>query len=350
MFRVKRIFNKLRYPLISIFNLILLLIDIYKMRFLHKQNKNAYKRLLRVFYFFGGTFNPIISKILGKPKFDFEKVGLLSKLSNQELEKAESHLKKEGFVVFENILTPELCEEFIKMSLKIPGITRVMDGEKGERKSMYFDRNNPQSVRFDYSASDLVSNEIVQKLISDESIFDFAQRYLGAAPILDLVAMWWHTTFSDLADKQAAQWFHFDMERVKWIKFFFYITDVDENSGPHTFVPKTHSKFGIPSKLRRRGYVRLADSEVEEYFPVKEWKEFVGKRGTLIVEDTRGLHKGKHCKSGDRLLFQLEFTTSKFGAMLEEVNFKRSTMTPELKSIKNKYESIYSMINFLDKE
>jgi len=345
---MKKILNKLRYPLISIFNLILLIIDVAKMKFFDKQSVNAYKRLLKVFYSFGGVFNPIISKVLGKPKIRFEKVGLLAKLSNPELEAAEYQLKKEGFVVFENILTPELCEDFIKMSLKTPGITRVMDGEKGERKSMYFDRGNPQSVRFDYSASDLVSHEIVQKLISDESIFDFAQRYLGAAPILDLVAMWWHTTFSDLADKQAAQWFHFDMERVKWIKFFFYITDVDENSGPHTFVPKTHSKFGIPSRLRRRGYVRLADSEVEEYFPVTEWKEFVGKRGTLIVEDTRGLHKGKHCKSGDRLLFQLEFTTSKFGAILEEVNFKNKTITPELAIVKDKYTSIYSMINFVE--
>ena len=32
-----------------------------------------------------------------------------------------------------------------------------------------------------------------------------------------------------------------------------------------------------------------------------------------MVEDTRGLHKGKHVSRGDRLVLQLQFSNSLFG-------------------------------------
>ena len=346
---MKKLASRSKFLLRSFYNLAVLFYAVSKMKLTGIQKKNSHHILLKVFETFGGIFNPIISKILGLRKLKFDNSnGLLAKFSGTELDKAQLHLKKEGYVVFENVLTPDLCNSFIEMSQKIPGKNRIMDEEQGEARSMFFERNNPKSVRFDYSGSDLLSTNIVQELISDTSIIDFAQKYLGAAPILDLIAMWWHTTFSDLPDKQAAQWFHYDMDRVKWIKFFFYLTDVDSNSGPHTFVPKTHRRFGIPFKLRRKGYTRLSDLEVEEFLPSRNWKEFVGKRGTLIVEDTRGLHKGKHCKSGDRLLFQLEFTTSKFGAEIEELKISKNSLLPDLKIMMNKYPSIYTTVEITD--
>ena len=43
---------------------------------------------------------------------------------------------------------------------------------------------------------------------------------------------------SDKVDEHAAQMFHFDMDRPKWLKFFIYINDVNEKNGPHFFIPK----------------------------------------------------------------------------------------------------------------
>jgi hypothetical protein len=222
----------------------------------------------------------------------------------------------------------------------------MMDQGKGIVEEKFFDRNSPTSVRFDYAGSDLISNKILQQIVFDESILRFAQKYLGVAPILDLVAMWWHTTYAKSPDKEAAQWFHFDMDHLKWIKFFFYITDVDENTGPHTFVARSHKSFGIPFKLRKKGYVRLTDDEVASAYSQESFKEFVGKRGTLIVEDTRGLHKGKHCISGDRLLFQLEFTASTFGAPIEKL--KMSGATSETRELLKRYPHTFQMVEAAD--
>jgi ectoine hydroxylase-related dioxygenase (phytanoyl-CoA dioxygenase family) len=134
------------------------------------------------------------------------------------------------------------------------------------------------------------------------------------------------------------------MERIKWIKFFFYLTDVTEDTGPHVFVPTTQKAFGIPFSLRKKGYVRLSDTEVSEHYPSAIWKEFTGARGTLIVEDTRGLHKGKHCVSGDRLLFQLEFTSSAFGAELKPVQIRPSLNVPQMARALEEFPGVYSMM------
>jgi hypothetical protein len=287
-------------------------------KFLQKKNPDAHSRLLSSFYLFGGFIPLMAARWLGAPKIGFDKEGVLTKFSEKDLNLASRHLKNEGYVVFQDVLAPQLCENILMESEKIPGRTRIMDGGVEGDGRVYFNRKAPVGIRFDYESSDLISSPMLQQLIFDESILSFAQNYLGSAPILDLVAMWWHTTYSKVPDKEAAQWFHFDMDRLKWIKFFFYITDVDTNTGPHTFIARSHRSLGIPFNLRSKGYLRLTDQEVASSFKAKQYKEFTGARGTLIVEDTRGLHKGKHCISGDRLLFQLEFTASDFGVPLPE--------------------------------
>ena len=49
--------------------------------------------------------------------------------------------------------------------------------------------------------------------------------------------------------------------------------------------------------------------------------EITGPRGTIIAADTCGLHKGKLVERGSRLILQLEFTNSLFGAPYERMRF-----------------------------
>jgi hypothetical protein len=338
--------SSLKFFARSLRDTFLFLLDVVAMKVKGVNGEKAYSRLLGSFFLFGGILNLRAAKLLGKPKEEFSNVGLLARFSPREINLAARQLKSEGYVVFENVFSQELCDLILLESEKIPGKTRMMDQGKGVVEEKFFDRSSPTSVRFDYAGSDLISNKILQRVVFDESILSFAQKYLGVAPILDLVAMWWHTTFAKSPDKEAAQWFHFDMDHLKWIKFFFYITDVDENTGPHTFVARSHRSFGIPFKLRKKGYVRLTDEEVASAFSKESFKEFVGKRGTLIVEDTRGLHKGKHCISGDRLLFQLEFTASTFGAPIEKLVM--SEATSETRGLLKKYPHTFQMVEAAD--
>ena len=150
-------------------------------------------------------------------------------------------------------------------------------------------------------------------MIADQSILAVSQSFLKSKPVLDLVSMWWSTAISKEASSEVAQLFHWDMERIKFLKFFFYLTDVDHDTGPHCFVKGSNN--GFPISVRRDG--RISDEEISKAYPSENIVEITGKKGTILAVDTSGFHKGKNLKHGDRLLLQFEFSNSLFGVNSE---------------------------------
>jgi hypothetical protein len=155
---------------------------------------------------------------------------------------------------------------------------------------------------------------------------------------MDLIAMWWSAPFHGAAKSEAAQMYHFDLDRIKFLKFFFYITDVDSETGPHCYVRKSHKR--LPPSLLKEG--RLTDDEVEIGFGKENMMELGGKRGTIMAVDTRGLHKGKDLVMGKRLLFQIEFANSMFGQYYEPG--KKPSLKPEFATQFEKYKYTYQGI------
>jgi ectoine hydroxylase-related dioxygenase (phytanoyl-CoA dioxygenase family) len=152
--------------------------------------------------------------------------------------------------------------------------------------------------------------------------------------------MWWHTNFRKGPDKHAAEWFHFDMDRVKWLKVFIYLTDVGADDGPHTYIAGSHRTGAMPRHLLKKGYARLTDDEVLDHFGRDALVEFCAPRGTVILEDTRGLHKGRHVTGSPRLVLQLQFSNSLFGATNAKVRLG-ALHDPALRRLVNDAPEIY---------
>jgi hypothetical protein len=127
-----------------------------------------------------------------------------------------------------------------------------------------------------------------------------------------LVTMWWSLAVPSNQQEQsaAAQLFHFDLDRLSFLKFFVYLTDVTPLNGPHCYVAGSHRGFKN-AKLQRDG--RFSDAEIKAHYPSEE-VQIVGQKGTIFVADTKGFHKGLPLESGERLIFQIEFSNSLFGA------------------------------------
>jgi hypothetical protein len=253
-----------------------------------------------------------------------------------------ANLAERGYQVFEKCLPEAMCDRLIRFALTQPCRTRAMDQclSASEHAGAY-PRGAPGAVRYDFSTEDLLANPDVQALLADLSLVALAQGYLRARPIVDVVQMWWHTDYSKTPDSLAAQYFHFDMDRPKWIKFFIYLTDVTPANGPHLFVAGSHRTNVIPPMLLRKGYSRLTDDEVHQVFGKKDIIEFSAPRGTIIAEDTRGLHKGRHVFGGDRLMLQIQFSNSLFGATYPGAKLP-DILSPELRARMGQYPDLYS--------
>lgn len=129
----------------------------------------------------------------------------------------------------------------------------------------------------------------------------------------------------------SGQLYHFDLDRPHFLKFFVYLSDVDDENGPHHFVRGSH-------KDPRRGALadrRFQDEEVAKAYDLtRDEVIFRAPRGTIFAEDTRGLHKGAPLRSGERLVFQLEYASTLFGAPFE-VHDVDASFTPEFREAVN---------------
>ena len=292
----------------------------------HKTPSCSYQSMIRMFCVTRGRSNDWLSRLVGWIKGSYEidtPRGVLGNLSESIRGEIITKLRNQGYYIFPQRLPSSVCDRLFQYAITQPCKIRKMDDENlGEFKLITYHREKPLAVRYDFNTQDIINNIDVQKLMADLSLLSVAQEYLASKPVIDVTSMWWHTAYSDKPDREAAQYFHFDMDRPKWLKFFIYLTDVSSVNGPHMFVAGSQKTGAIPSDLLRKGYARLTDIEVLQYFDKNDLKEFIAPRGTIIAEDTRGLHKGKHVDCADRLILQIQFSNILFGATYSKAHFK----------------------------
>lgn len=303
----------------------------------------AYQSMIQLFCITGGRSNDWLSKAIAlvRRPYSFGNVeGILRLTDGDGWDAAHRSLMDNGYHVFKEPLPEDVRTRILQFAQSHPATVRAMDGQAESRTAVY-DPQNPLGVVYDFDPQDLINQRDIQQLISDPSVIAFAQRYIGAQPVLDEVNLWWSTAFSRQADSNAAQLYHFDMDRIRWVKFFMYLTDVGPDNGPHCFVARTHRTGGIPSRFLARGYSRLSDQDVRGAFPADRLIEFTGAAGTIIAEDTRGLHKGKPLVEGHRLVLEFEFSNSMFGATPLKISKLVSYHSPSFKTWVESYSRMY---------
>lgn len=142
----------------------------------------------------------------------------------------------------------------------------------------------------------------VLEIANDPRVLEPVAAALGAKPIISSLIVWW--SIPHPGEARDAELFHRDVDDWRFIKLFTYLTDVDEESGPHAYVPGSHTS----DKLRV--IRRYTDDEVEAAYP-GETMIITGNAGSSFLENTQGLHRGIPPKSKIRLLFQVIYSLSK---------------------------------------
>jgi hypothetical protein len=237
-----------------------------------------------------------------------------------EIDACVRGLNTDGVHVFSRRVPDSMVRAMREHALSATATPRGITSEPGP-----FPRSAPEAGRYDINEDDTMSSPEMQDYVSDPALALAASRYLGQPVIQDQTALWWTTPMRSQDADMNAQLYHQDRDRLSFLKFFVYLTDVEVENGPHMYIRGTHRK--TPWSLRSDG--RKTDAIVEQAGLGGRVAEMIGPSGTLMAVDTAGLHKGKPPISGDRLVLQVEFATSLFGAHVDYPIFEPSPLSLE---------------------
>ncbi|WP_027151414.1 hypothetical protein [Mesorhizobium sp. WSM2561] len=146
----------------------------------------------------------------------------------------------------------------------------------------------------------------------DPLLLNVAKHYLGGEAKLITTRTWWSfpTKSASEADLSRASFkFHFDLDDWRMLKFFFYLSDVDADAGPHVYVCGSHNRRRMKHQLTL--LVGHAEEEVLEFYGEESAITLTGKAGYGFVEDPFGFHMGTLAKQTPRLMMEVGFGVSK---------------------------------------
>jgi hypothetical protein len=305
---------------------------------------DAYHSLIHLFCRTNGRSNDLLHALARRrspPAALPPARGVLGDLTPVDVERVAGEIRENGFVRPDARLAADACQRLADFSLRTEAVL-TPPRKDGPARAIY-DPARPIAEGYRFDEANLIDQPDIQSLMADPSLLAVAQAYLGCLPVLSSVVMLWSTParLAENAREELAQMYHFDMDRLKWLKFFFYLTEVTSDRGPHCFIAKTHRPGRQLPSLLSRGYVRYPDQELEPYYPAADRIELTGPAGTLFAVDTRGYHKGIPPRTGDRLMLQLEFCDTLFGAPYMRPPFPAECI-PELAARRRDFPRVYS--------
>lgn len=191
-----------------------------------------------------------------------------------------------------------------------------------------FKRGKNFVARFVYINTKISFLKSAVDLVLDDFFYNISLHYLESIPKVTNIDFWLNIPNSD-SEKIGSQNWHKDYEDKSLLKVFIYLEDVTSLNGPFSFVRGSHEHPSkkIPKKLSRNfpdGIV-VDEDTILKYFSQNDIIEFIGKKNTVVIVDTSGLHKGGFIEIGYRYLFTFTYTTFA-GISPRNFNFKKEDL------------------------
>lgn len=168
---------------------------------------------------------------------------------------------------------------------------------------------------------DLLASPVMARWALAGDVMRVVEMWLGAPPVIADVCCWLSRADGGGATGAAAAlppvyaW-HRDMDDLRQVKLFVYLSDVGDEQGPHEMIPGSHR----PAWFEERGLPH------EEYFwgsgrgtPMdaligESVTRVTGPAGSRWVENTYCLHRATPVVSGERWVFQVCYALRTYGA------------------------------------
>jgi hypothetical protein len=294
----------------------------------------------KLYVYTDGRSNDFLFRILESKrkeaslKFSSDATSLVSAAgaSDPSVEEVARTLSQDGVVVIPPRLSPEAVQNLHELARSCSMKTRTFGAPSAglaagtqsaipvaeNGTSNGFDPSNPRFSVYEVPRKLLLENRYLQRLLCDPYLLAVAARYLGVFPVVTKPDMWWDTDFVPPGLRPRP--FHTDSGCLRWIKVGIPLTDTTVETPHFVYVKGSHKPNKATRPLTRRlaRSMNLSDKEVRD-FCADNIVRVTAPAGSIILADTRGIHKGELAERGHRLVLYFGLEGSAFNNIDEPV-------------------------------
>jgi ectoine hydroxylase-related dioxygenase (phytanoyl-CoA dioxygenase family) len=190
-----------------------------------------------------------------------------------------------------------ISKDSLRSHTDLGGPTVFLDAEEVLKGQDYY-KHHTNNVQVN---EPLLNCPSVVKIVFNDLLIDIAAGYLRCFPAVGTLNL--RRSFANNLPELDTNLFHSDQNSPKFLKFFFYLNDVDENGGPFCYVRGSHkNKFkGWTSKYR------WTLDEIVAIYGEDKIVKLTANLGDMIVADTTGFHRGAKARSADRSMLTVDY-------------------------------------------
>lgn len=209
---------------------------------------------------------------------------------NDSASKAVSDLDSIGFCVIPSFLSKSECEEIISWIDEVTKRNEKIWRDKVDSDNRIFFSNTANK-----NIQSFYLNEFITQTLSS---YEKTNRFNGFTLANKVL-------FKENNAGSGGGW-HRDYVKRKQTKAILYLNNVDSQTGPFQYLNGSHQFSNILNFQKNFGFkynqYRYTDNEIENVIKQSPeiLEEFTGEAGTLLLVDTRGIHRGKPIESGVR--------------------------------------------------
>ncbi len=227
------------------------------------------------------------------------------------------------------VIVESLFKDGLWLGLKLPGDMRQEILDYAIRTECYANSNPSlgfhfllkkqaeQTCQFSFNKAEYVNTSLtcptIYKLANDSFLLEIASKYLNSEAVFTGSRLWWLFPVDDetFDPKQTVSYYHYDLDDYNCVRFFFYVTDVDLESGPHICIRGSHRKKKLAHLLSP--FKRRNDEDMVNYYGEENIITICGEAGFGFAEDTNCYHKAERPRSKNRLILQIQYAMKDYG-------------------------------------
>jgi hypothetical protein len=154
-------------------------------------------------------------------------------------------------------------------------------------------------------------------------MLDVINTYLGLWTKATYIDEWYTPPSDSESDRLGSQQWHRDYNDQHLVKVFLYMEHVDEGTGPFEYVPgSVDGAYSDAWPWEPLGEVYPPAEDFEKRIPSDAVRTLTAPKGTLILCNTSGFHRGGFATEKARLMGVLNYTSPAALASLVKRNFE----------------------------